>query len=149
MARLLFGLLLAFAALLQATIVPRVNPLSVSPDLALVLLFTWSISRGTREALFWAFFGGIMVDVFANDPFGTNALALLAVVLLASLARQRMFQANVLIPMVLVVFATIVHGIVLLALRGTLPSGWNILLQAGMHALIVPVVLLVARIIRR
>jgi rod shape-determining protein MreD len=115
----------------------------------LVLLFTWSISRGTREALAWAFFGGIMVDVFANDAFGTNALALLGVVLLASLARQRMFQANVLIPMVLVVFATIVHGIVLLLLRGTLPSGTNLLLQAGMHALIVPIVLLVARVFRR
>ncbi len=149
MARVFFGLLLIFAALTQATIVPRVNPASVMPDLVLVLLFVWAMSRGMREALAWAFFTGILMDVLANDPFGSNALALLAVVLLASFARQRMFQANVLIPMVLVVLATGVHGIVLMGLRGSIPSGPHLLLQAGLHALIVPVVLLIVHIARR
>jgi len=149
MARVFFGLLLALAALIQATIVPRVYPGSAMPDLVLVLLFVWAMSHGMREALAWTFFTGIIMDVLANDPFGTNALALLAVVLLAGLARQRMFQANVLIPMILVVVATGVHGAILLALRGSLPTGPHLLFQAGVHAIVVPVVLLIARLVRR
>lgn len=149
MARILFGLVLLVVALVQATILPRVNPFDVSPDLVLVLLFVWCASRGPREALTWVFFTGILMDVLAQDPFGTNALALIAVALLAGLANQRVFHANVLIPIVLVAITTVVHGIVLVLLRGSMPAGLHILLQAGLHALLVPIIYLVLRLVRR
>jgi rod shape-determining protein MreD len=149
MARILFGLLLLVMALIQATILPRVNPISVYPDLVLVLLFVWSSARGPREALAWVFFTGLVLDVLALDYFGTNALALLVVVLLAGLAHQRVLHANILIPIVLVAVATVVHGVVLAGLRGDLPSGWFIPFQALMHALIVPFIYLALRITDR
>ncbi len=83
MARILFGLLLVATALLQATILPRVNPISVYPDLVLVFLFVWASARSIRESLFWVFFAGILLDVLGLDYFGTNALALVIVVVLA------------------------------------------------------------------
>jgi rod shape-determining protein MreD len=149
MARILFGLVLLFVALVQATILPRINPVSVAPDLVLVLLFVWAASRGTREALAWGFFTGILLDVLAQDPFGTNALALLPVALLAGLAHQRVFHANVLVPIVLVAVATVLRGAILLALRGDMPSGLFIPIQAGLHAVLIPVIYLVLRIFRR
>lgn len=149
MARILFGLLLLVVALVQATILPRINPISVYPDLVLVLLFVWSSARGPREALLWVFFAGLLLDVLALDLFGTNALALVIVVLLAGLVHQRVLHANVLIPILLVAVATVVHGVVLGLLRGELPSGWFIPLQAAMHAILVPVIYLVLRVTDR
>jgi len=149
MARILFGLLLLLVALVQATILPRVNPVSVYPDLVLVLLFVWSSARGPREALAWVFFTGLLLDVLALDYFGTNALALLVVVALAGLAHQRVLHANILIPIALVALATVVHGVALAVLRGDLPTGWFIPLQALMHAVLVPFIYLALRIVDR
>jgi rod shape-determining protein MreD len=149
MARLLFGLLLVLTALVQATILPRLNPLPVAPDLVLVFLFVWSGSRSLRESLFWVFFTGLLLDVLAVDYFGTNALALGGVVVLAGLARQRVLAANVLLPVILVALTTLVHGYVLGALRGDLPSGGTVPIQALVHAVLVPFIYLALRVFGR
>jgi rod shape-determining protein MreD len=149
MSRILFGLLLVLVALVQATILPRVNPVLVYPDFVLVFLFVWSASRSVRESLFWIAFAGILLDVLALDPFGTNALSLVIVVLLAGLARQRVLHANILIPIALVVVATVIHALVLGALRGEWPVGWFIPLQSLVHALLVPIIYLVMRVFSR
>ena len=149
MARILFGLVLFAVALVQATIIPRINPFMVAPDFVLVLLFVWVSRRGMRESLAWLFLTGILIDVLAQDSFGTNAIALLPVAGLAALSNQRIFLANVLVPIVLVGIATIGHGVLLLALRGSFPAGLSIPIQAGVHMLIIPLFLLVRRAIGR
>jgi rod shape-determining protein MreD len=149
MTRILFGLMLLFAALIQATILPRVNPTSVHPDFVLVLLFVWSSTRSIRESLFWIFFAGLLLDVLALDFFGTNALSLVIVALMAGLTRQRVLHANILMPIALMAVATVVHGLALALLRGDLPVGWFIPMQASLHALMIPVVYLVLRLIDR
>lgn len=149
MTRILIGLLLVFMALIQATILPRVNPVSVYPDLVLVLLFVWSTTRTLRESLIWIFVTGLLLDVLALDFFGTNALSLVIVALLAGLARQRVLLANVLIPIALMAVATVFHGVALSLLRGESPVGWFIPLQALIHALMIPVIYLIHRVIDR
>lgn len=148
MTRILFGLLLFATALIQATVLPRVNPTSLSPDLVLVMLFLWSASRGIRESLAWIFFTGILLDVLTLDPLGTNGLALVIVVLLSGPGRQRIFQFNVVVPVLLVFVATIVHGLVLYTLRGA-PLGLFIVLQACLHALLLPILYLISRFFSR
>jgi rod shape-determining protein MreD len=152
MARILFGLLIVVAALGQATILPRVNPFSVSPDLVLVLLFLWAARHGVRESLLWIFFSGLFLDVLTLDPFGTNGLALVIIVLLAGPARHRLFHSSIVVPILLVVVATIVHGVALSLLRGV-PLGTSILfqtaVQAAVHAVLVPVIHLLTRWIDR
>ncbi|MEJ7900666.1 MAG: rod shape-determining protein MreD [Thermomicrobiales bacterium] len=140
MSRILFGILLISMALFQATIMPRVNPFPVYPDFVLVFLFVWSASRSLRESLFWVFFIGVLLDVLALDSFGTNALSLVIVALLAGLARQRVLHANILIPIALVACSTVIHAVILAALRGDFPAGWFIPLQALIHALLIPVI---------
>jgi len=143
MARILFGLLVVVAAFVQATILPRVNPLAVSPDLVLVLLFLWATRHGVRESLLWIFFTGLLLDVLTLDPFGTNGLALVIIVLLAGPARHRLFHSSIVVPVLLLVVVTIVHGLVLTLLRGTLPDASILVptvIQAGMHALLAPIV---------
>ena len=149
MTRFLFGLLLVVTALFQATILPRVNPISISPDFILVLLFLWSSTRSMRESLFWVFFTGLLLDVLGLDYFGTNALALVIVVVLAGLARQRVLNSNIVIPIVLVAVATVFHGAMLAVLRGDSPIGLFIPMQALMHAVMVPFIYLALRVFNR
>jgi len=144
MRRIIFGLLLFVTIFAQATILPTINPLTVTPDLVLVLLFMWCTFCGPREALLWIFVAGSIIDILSLDALGTNALALSCIVLLAWLAQQRILQSNVVVPMVLIVIATFIHGFVLYTLRGT-SFGIFLLYQALFQALLVPVFYLFMR----
>jgi rod shape-determining protein MreD len=149
MARFLFGLLLFVIAIFQATILPEINPFRVSIDVIPILLFLWCANHGIRESLVWIFFTGLLLDVLSLDYFGTNALALVIVVLLAGLVHQRVVQANVIIPMVLGGIAVGIHGIVLGLVRGQLTTPFSLLVQVAIAVGLVPVIYLVLRVVRR
>lgn len=151
MARLLFAGLLAFAVFLQTVILPSLNLIQVLPDVSLVLLLVWSAIQGVPEGLVWAFGLGILIDVLALDPMGTNALAFLGVALLGGLARRRFFQSNLVFPILLAVAATVVHAVVLLLLRSSDGGGLPlasvsrfVFLQALLNSICVPPLYLVA-----
>ncbi len=153
MARILYGGSLLVVALAQATVVPAYNPITLQPNLALVMILVWSALRGMPEGLTWAFALGILFDVLAVDPLGTNALALLPVVLLAGASRRRFFQSSLIFPMALAVVATVVHGVGLQLLRGGgIPPSTLlrfILLQAVLNAIVVPPLYLAAAAMNR
>ena len=152
-ARPLFALLLATAALTQATILPALAPVGVLPNLVLVLLLVWSALRGTGEGLLWVFGAGVLLDVLAMDPLGTNGLALLVVALLAGPARRRFFHSGMVFPLLLALLATVVHALALSLLRGLGDGGAALpaaavarltFLQALLNALLVPPLYLIA-----
>ncbi|MFL5762123.1 MAG: rod shape-determining protein MreD [Thermomicrobiales bacterium] len=151
MARILFGLLLFSAAMIQAVTLPSLHVLGVLPDLVLIILLVWSTLRGTAEGLIWAFAAGILLDLLALDPLGTNGLALLAVVLMAGPARRRLLHSGIVFPMLLVILATMVHAFVLLALRSDTNAGLPVsavfrlaFLQALLNAVLVPPMYVIA-----
>ena len=153
MARLFFALLLLVAALAQATILPARGPVGILPNFVLVLLLVWSALRGAGEGLVWIFGVGLLLDLLAMDPLGTNGLALLAVVLVAGPARRRFFHSGMIFPLLLTMLATVAHALTLTLLRG-LDDGGTMLpaeavarlafLQALLNALLVPPLYLVA-----
>lgn len=144
MARPIFGFVLFIMVFAQATIIPSINPLTVSPDFVLMLLFMVAALRGTREGLVWLFLAGIVTDVIAMDPLGSSGLALLPAVILAGPARGRVFQSNILVPTILILMVTLFHGLIVSVIRGVAPD-ITIPLQALMHAAIMPIVYLALR----
>lgn len=137
MARLIFGIVLFTMVFAQATIIPALNPLTVSPNIVLLLLFIVTMYRGVREGLAWLFVAGIVTDVLAMDPLGANGLAMLPAVLLVGPAREPVFRANILIPIALVLVVTVLHALIMCAIRGIMPD-MMIVLQALMHAVLFP-----------
>jgi rod shape-determining protein MreD len=148
MKRFIFGLLLVGSAFAQSTIVPAVNPLAVSPNLVLMLIFLWSGLRGTREGLVWAFLVGILLDVLSVQTLGINGLALAGAVLLAGPAQNRMFRSNVFFSIILMFVASVVYCVLVYALRDMRPTIF-ILVQSLMHAALVPFAYLVIRTLDR
>ena len=144
MARMVFGFVLFTMVFAQATIIPALNPINVSPDIVLLLLFVVTLFTGVREGLAWLFLAGILTDVLAMDPLGSNGLALLPAVVLVEPARLPVFRANMLIPMVLVVFATVLHGLIQSLIRGIMPD-ISLLLQTLLHVVLFPLLYLALR----
>ncbi len=102
--------------------------------------------------MLWIFLSGLFLDVLALDPFGTNGLALVVIVLLAGPAQHRLFHSRIVVPTILVVVVTVVHGVVLALLRGMplgIPVLLDVALQAVVHAVLVPIVYLLTRGIDR
>ncbi|HEV2129246.1 MAG TPA: rod shape-determining protein MreD [Thermomicrobiales bacterium] len=144
MARVIFGVVLFSMVFAQATIIPALNPLNVSPDFVLLLLFVVTLFAGVREGLAWLFVAGILTDVLAMDPLGANGLALLPAVVLVEPARLPVFRANLLIPLVLVLVATLLHGLIQGLIRGMVPD-ITLVLQALLHAILFPLFYLLLR----
>lgn len=137
MARLIFGFVLLSMVFAQATIIPALNPLQVSPDVVLLLLFIVTMYRDVREGFAWLFVAGILTDVLAMDPLGANGLALLPAVLLVGPAREPVFRANILIPIALVLVASVLHALIQALFRGIIPD-ITIVLQTLLHAVLFP-----------
>ncbi|HIC88603.1 MAG TPA: rod shape-determining protein MreD, partial [Anaerolineae bacterium] len=139
---------LALVALMQVTFAPLLAVLGVKPDLMLLVVVAWALLRGGDEGVIWAFVGGLWLDLFSGGPFGVNALALLAVSILAGWSELTVFQAYILLPVVVATLATGVYGLILLFLLRILgqPVVWSesimrvILPSMVLNALFMPLV---------
>ncbi|MDO8563322.1 MAG: rod shape-determining protein MreD [Candidatus Limnocylindria bacterium] len=68
------------AALLQGSVAPLVAIGGARPNLIVLVAGSWSVAAGAREAVWWAFVGGIAADLLSGGPLGAQALAALPAV---------------------------------------------------------------------
>jgi len=128
--------------------VPRVIILGVKPELMLMVIASWSLLRGTKEGLVWAFIGGICLDLFSGVSFGTMTIALLTVSFIAGLGESSVFRTPIVLPLVVALITTPVYDLVILvilALTGH-PVVWLdsltriVLPSAVVNALLMPLI---------
>lgn len=72
------AVLLAAAALLQLTLLGRVDPVLPEPNLVLALVAGRAIVAGNGSGLRWALAGGLLLDLGGTGPLGVHALAMLS-----------------------------------------------------------------------
>jgi len=68
------------AALLQVSLAPLIAIGDVHPSLTLLVAASWAIAAGAREAVWWAFIGGLASDLLSGGPLGALPLASLPAV---------------------------------------------------------------------
>lgn len=68
------------AALLQGSVAPLVAIGGARPNLIVLAAGSWSVAAGAREAVWWAFVGGVAADLLSGGPLGAQALAALPAV---------------------------------------------------------------------
>ena len=88
--------ILALVVILQTTIVARLQLLSGSADLMLVVLAAWAIQEQVDTAWHWAVLGGLMAGIVSGVPFVATIAGYLAVVGLARLVIKRVWELPVL-----------------------------------------------------
>src|SRR5207249_11546192 len=74
--RFALGVLIPLAAaLMQGTVVPLVAIGDARPSLPILVAGSWAVAAGAREAVWWAFLGGLATDLLSGGPLGAFALA--------------------------------------------------------------------------
>jgi hypothetical protein len=91
------ALILLAVAMIQAALLPRADDFALNP--LLVLVICRGLLAGPASAARWALYGGLGLDICADSPLGSHALALLAAVLLPALALARFSRRNWLLPL--------------------------------------------------
>ena len=139
MARYLGIPVLLLAAMLNATLMAEFRLAHGAPDLVFLLVVSWALLANTRDALFWAVVGGVLQDLFSIAPLGTSALGLVVVVFLADVLFGQISPRNILIPLAVAAFGTLIdHLLILFTLRAT---GTFVPLQRGLLYVTVPTLL--------
>lgn len=112
--------LVLLASLLQSTAAARLEIRGVKPDLVLLLLVLGTLIYGSRSGLFWAFVGGIALDIFSGGPMGASSLALMAAVLVAGIGHRTLSRYNLLVPLTAIALGTATYGLVYLGILSAL-----------------------------
>ena len=113
-------LVIAFAALAQAAVMPSFSIFDVQPNLVLALLVAWLVVRPRREGLLLVPAAGLMVGLLDGEPLGLAMLALAPLILMAGVRDLRLVESDLLPAVALAAVGTLVYeAIVLLTLAVT------------------------------
>ena len=66
-------------ALFQSVVLSQLDLWGGRPDLVLLVVLVWAVTRGVQEGMVWGFIGGLVIDLLSGGPFGITTLALLIV----------------------------------------------------------------------
>lgn len=90
--------ILTVAALLQTAWVPLFFPDPGRPNLVLLVVAAMAFLGPLEEGVWWAFGGGVLLDLFSGGPFGGSVLALLGVAGLAHGLSRPVFRGRLAMP---------------------------------------------------
>jgi rod shape-determining protein MreD len=110
------------AALLQGSVVPFIAVGGARPNLVVLVAASWAVAAGAREAVWWAFLGGIAVDLLSGGPLGATAFSALIPVAVIGLVDDQSRPRSILGGALLVGIASLAAGLLYLgslALAGT------------------------------
>jgi rod shape-determining protein MreD len=113
------SLLLFIAGLLQSVVLPQVLPLQARPQFVVLLVIAVCLVESLYDAAIWGFIGGIMLDLMTAPmyPVGSNALILVLVALLVSMARANPFHNRLVLPLLAAFGGTLFYIMMSMALR--------------------------------
>ena len=103
---------LGLAAMLQTSIVGRINLLNGATDLVLLILAAWGLQERVRYAWIWGVAAGLLVGFVSGTPWYVYLVGYLAVVGMARLLAHHVWQA----PLLAMFTVTLIGTLVLLML---------------------------------
>lgn len=111
---LVWGLVLVFFLVLQATALPLVAIGGVRPDLMLIATISAGLLLGREHGVGVGFFAGLLQDLASGNIFGLSVLAKTTAGYLAGLMERKVFKENILLPLMAVMLGTVLHSAVTL-----------------------------------
>jgi len=106
--------ILVLIAILQSTVVSNIHAFGGTPNLMLLVVVCWSLVARGAQGLVWAFWGGVLLDLFSGGPLGASAAGLLLVVYLAGFTEGRLWGSRLLLPLAAVLFGSLMYHLVVL-----------------------------------
>lgn len=132
--------ILGLALLFQMAVMSRLNLLSGTADLVLLVLAAWSLQPRVDTAWQWSLLAGLMVGAASGLPWVIPVIGYLATTGLARLLLRRIWETPILAMFIVVFFGTMIFQI--LALTWASFAGGNYPLPDAFSLIILPSVLL-------
>lgn len=112
------GGILFFAAIMQVSLFSNFFPMSLAPDMAMLVIIIWTIKSDFNIVLKWAILGGFFSDMLLFWPVGTSIFSFVAVAFITNSLGKRFLVSQVawkyLIFALIVAVATLLNYIVVL-----------------------------------
>jgi len=103
--------LILVAGLFQATLAGRLTINGVKPDLVLILVILWTLIYGANSGIFWAFLGGIWLDIFSGGPLGASSLSLMLACMIAGFGQYYFARDNIVIAITAAIVGSLVFAL--------------------------------------
>ena len=105
---------LIFAVVVQVTLLPSFRFANAQPDIVLLMVLVWAVHAEWEEAVWWAFFGGILADLMSVLPTGTSVIALTLGVFAIRYIDENLVDFNILLLFIAVPIVTLIHQIIVI-----------------------------------
>ncbi len=114
----LMGAALVVLAAMQSSILPYFRLYSGQPNLVMLAVTAWAINSSWEEGAFWAFWGGICMDLLSIVPLGTSVVPLLFTTFTVRLAVTQTEGLTLFIYLAVIFAGTILAQILLFVVLG-------------------------------
>jgi len=126
--------------MLQTGVVSRINLLSGSADLVMIILVAWSLQERVNSAWYWAIAAGLMTGFVSGLPWYLTCTGYLGVVGICRLMHRRVWQAPLLASFVAIFIGT--FGMHLLSIGYLLLMGGSFKIANAISLIVLPSTLL-------
>jgi len=127
---------IVISTILQMVIFSRVNLLSGSADIVLVVVVAWSLQDKKITAWLWALMAGFLITFISALPMAVPLISYLAAVGMAKLLQRRIWQSPILTLFVLIFMTTLFQHI--LSIGALQLSGIAISITEGLSRVTLP-----------
>lgn len=128
MKRTMINLVLIVAAFtLQSCVFPLIPFLSASPNLLLILTFSFGFMKGQRAGMFYGVLTGVLLDLFYSGPFGFYTLFYVYVGFVNGICTKYYYEEYITLPLVLSVLNELAYNFYVYVFRFLIRGRLNIL----------------------
>ena len=110
-------LLMILAFTIQNCIFPLIPFLAASPNLLLILTFSFGFIYGKEAGMYYGLFSGILLDLFYSGPFGFYTLLFINIGYLNGICTKYYYEDYITLPLVLSLVNELIYNLYIYVLR--------------------------------
>lgn len=114
---LIHALSLIFAFLIQTSVFPLIPFLAESPNLLLVLTFSFGFLHGNLPGMLYGLFAGLLMDMFYSGPFGFYSFIFLLIGYFNGFFNRFYYEEYLTLPIFLCVFSELIYHLYIYTFR--------------------------------
>ena len=115
--KITLAVLILVTFLLQTTVFQFLSIASVTPNLLLILTWSFGLMRGKKEGLWVGFFCGLAIDLLYGNLFGFYALLYMYMGYISGFFYKVFYDEDIKVPMVLIAASDLVYSLLVYVLQ--------------------------------
>ena len=119
-------LLMVLAFTVQTCVFPMIPFLSASPNLLLILTFSFGFMKGQKAGMLYGVLAGVLLDLFYSGPFGFYTLFYVYVGYVNGICTKYYYEEYITLPLVLSIFNELAYNLYIYVFRFLIRGRLNV-----------------------